>query len=226
MAVNFDGFNAKTFSFLTDLAANNSKDWFDANRSRYEDCWKNPALDLINAFLEPMAMFDPPLKAEARINGSLRRINRDVRFSKDKSPYNARLHIIFWAGAHPNRSPGFHLVLEPTGIGYGAGVFGLDTNALATYRQRILDPTDRATLLNAIKSAERTGSSFGEPELKNLPRRFEASGDWEHLLRRKSFVCRTFGTPTKPDWLHSHEFTENVMGIARAHMPLIKWLSQ
>lgn len=106
-------FTDATFRFLGDLARNNAKDWFEANRDRYEAHWKAPAIAFIREIAPRMAALDPPLKAEAKINGSLRRINRDVRFSKDKSPYSPSLHMVFWSGDHPNRSPGMHVVLTP-----------------------------------------------------------------------------------------------------------------
>ena len=134
-------FTDETFRFLAELEDNNSKEWFDANRPRYDQHWKTAALDFIADLGPDMQRMDPPLKAVPKVNGSLRRINRDVRFSKDKSPYNAQLHMIFWAGDHPNRSAAMHVVLTPTGVGYGAGWFGLDPAALTRLRSRIVDPT-------------------------------------------------------------------------------------
>lgn len=95
-APRFSGFTRETFQFLSDLEKDNSRDWFQANRARYENAWKSPALDLIAALAAPMAALSPPLQAEARLNGSLRRINRDVRFSCDKSPYKAPLYPKRW----------------------------------------------------------------------------------------------------------------------------------
>ncbi len=225
MAQEFTGFSKTTFQYLQDLQNNNSRDWFEANRDRYERCWKAPALALITSLLGPMAALSPPLKAEARINGTLRRINRDVRFSKDKSPYNARMHLIFWAGSHPNRSPAFHLVLNPDGLGYGAGVFGLDTPSLKQYRDRITNTSDRAALLRAITASESTGCQFDDPDLKRLPAGYETSSDWEHLLRRKAFVMRTLDQLPAPDWLFASDCTEQIMKIVADQMPLIKWLT-
>jgi len=222
----FKGFSDATFAFLRDLQENNSKAWFDANRDRYEAIWKGEAQDLIAALSVPMSQLDPPLKAVPRLNGSLRRINRDVRFSKDKSPYSARLHLIFWTGEHPNRSPGMHLVLHPDGIGYGAGAWGYEAPALKKLRTRILDPKDRKTLLEAVEKATAAGSSFSEPDLKNLPKGYEdAKGDWTHLLRRKAFVMRTIERVKRPDWITTPEATDRIMDLTRAHMPFIRWLS-
>ena len=225
MAEKFAGFTADSFEFLSDLAANNSRDWFEANRARYETTWKTPALDLIDALAEPMSKLDPPLKAEARINGSLRRINRDVRFSKDKSPYNARMHLIFWAGSHPNRSAAFHFVLSPNGIGYGAGVFGLDAAALKAIRNRIINPVERANLLQAIDRGEKSHCAFETPELKRLPAGFSGNENWEHLLRRKVFVMRTLHDIPTPEWMFDTRSADEVYKIANGLTPLIRWLN-
>ncbi len=222
----FTGFSDETFAFLRDLQANNTKDWFDANRERYEAIWKGEAQDLIAALSGPMSRLDPPLKAVPRLNGSLRRINRDVRFSKDKSPYNSRLHLIFWTGEHPNKSPGMHLVLHPDGIGYGAGAWGYEPAALKALRKRILDPKDRAVLLKAIAAAQAVGSELGEPDLVNLPKGYEgAKGEWAHLLLRKGFVLRSQKRIKSPDWIKTPEATEKIMELTRAHLPFIRWLA-
>lgn len=172
-----------------------------------------------------MAALNPPLKAEARLNGSLRRINRDVRFSRDKSPYHSVMHLIFWSGSHPNRSPGMHFVLDQDGIGYGAGVYGLEPAQLSAIRARIVDVGARARLLRAVTRAKGVECDFDPPELKRLPKGYEADGDWEHLLRRKSFVMRTRRGQPAPDWMFSDECVNRIMGITRALVPLLRWLS-
>ncbi len=221
----FSGFPRETFQFLSDLRQNNSRGWFEANRARYDSSWKIPALDLIAALAAPMAALDPPLKAEARLNGSLRRINRDVRFSRDKSPYKARLHMIFWSGSHPNRSPTMHFVLNPDGLGYGAGVFGLAPADLQSIRDRIVDRAERQRLLAAVAQATAAGCSFGAPDLARLPKGYDASGDWEHLLRRKSLVMRTMQDNSIPAWIFTGDCADQLMAITRHLMPLIRWLS-
>jgi uncharacterized protein (TIGR02453 family) len=218
-------FSNETFAFLQDLEANNTKEWFSANRPRYEDTWKSAALDFISNVADEMADLDPPLKAEARLNGSLRRINRDVRFSKDKSPYNPRLHMIFWAGSHPNRSPGMHIVLQPDGVGYGAGLFGIDPNSLTGIRKRILDVSDGDALLSAIEMAAAVGCTMGDPELARLPKGYAAEGARADLLRHKSFVARTFGIPASKDVIIGPDARNWVLQTTSALMPLIRWLN-
>jgi len=225
MVTAFNGFSAETFAFLRDLRANNTKAWFDENRARYEAIWKGQAQDLIAAISGPMSDLKPPLQAVPRLNGSLRRINRDVRFSKDKSPFSARLHLIFWTGEHPNRSPGMHLVLHPDGIGYGAGAWGYEPAALTALRARIMDASDRARLLKAVASARKIGCEFDAPDLKNIPKGYEAKGDWEHLLRRKGFVMRTQQRVPVPDWITGPDCVDQIMGLTQACLPLIRWLN-
>lgn len=218
-------FTKETFEFLADLAANNSRDWFEANRDRYDAHWKEAALDFIGAVSSDMAALDPPLTAEAKLNGSLRRINRDVRFSKDKSPYDARLHMVFWNGSHPNRSPGVHIVLMPNGVGYGAGQFGLTPDELSRIRDRIVEEKDGAVLIAALDEAETVGCRMSEPDLKRLPKGYEAEGRRADLLRHKAIVARSFDTLAPKGALIGEGAADWTMRTTRALLPLVRWLS-
>lgn len=217
-------FPPETFAFLKDLEANNSKDWFEANRDRYEAFWKAPALAFIEALAPDMAGFDPGLKAEAKINGSLRRINRDVRFSRDKSPYSASCHIVFWTGDHPNRSPGMHFSLHPGGVGYGAGMWGLQPAQLQTWRDLVTDRVEGPKVLAALDAAEKVKSTLGEPDLARLPKGYSADGRTAELLRFKSLVARTRGTGAGPKVLTGAGARDWALDMTRAHLPLLRML--
>ncbi|MEM9707901.1 MAG: DUF2461 domain-containing protein [Pseudomonadota bacterium] len=216
-------FNEATFDFLRDLAANNSKDWFEDNRNRYDAHWKAPALAFIEALAPEMAALSPPLKAEAKINGSLRRINRDVRFSKDKSPYNPSLHLVFWSGAHPNRSPGMHFVLNPDGVGYGTGLYGLSSEQLTRYRDMVVDPVEQKALLAALEGGEEVGCRLGKPDLARLPKGYDGDGRVGELLRYKSLVARTHDQGAEPAMLMGDSAVDWAMAQTRALMPLLRW---
>ncbi len=218
------GYWTKTQAFLQQLRANNTKEWFEANKAAYDTSWRAPAFALVEAVADEMAALSPALKAEARINGSVRRINRDVRFSKDKTPYSARLHLVFWAGSHPNRSAGMHLVIHPDGYGFGAGAFGLNPDQLAVTRARIMRQEERGTLLQAVAQAQAIGCAFDAPDLKRLPKGHEADPEWEHLLRRKAFVMRTQQNLAGPDWHDLDHARTEVMRLTRACAGLIRWL--
>lgn len=216
-------FSKETFAFLADLETHNSKDWFDANRARYETHWKEAALDFISDVSGQMSRLTPPLEALPKLNGSLRRINRDVRFSKDKSPYHARLHLIFWTGDHPNRSPGLHVVLQPGGIGFGAGQFGLEPAALKRIRERIVGPEGKV-LIAALDSAMAVRCRMDEPDLARLPKGFEAEGRRANLLRYKGFVARTFDHLDPPEAILGDKGKAWLGEKTEALMPLVRWL--
>lgn len=217
-------FTEETFAFLREIEANNDKAWFDANRSRYKAEWRDPALDFIARISADMSHLDPPLLAEPKLNGSLRRINRDVRFSKDKTPYNPMLHMIFWAGDHPNRSPGMHIVLTKMGVGYGAGLYGIEPDKLAMLRNRILDRNDGDILIAALEGAAEIGCTMGDPDLARVPQGYAAEGRRAELLRHKSIVARTFGNEASASVMTGPGAHEWAMKTTRALLPLIRWL--
>jgi len=218
------GFSPETFAYLNDLSVNNNRDWFEDNRNRYEAHWRAPALDFIAALADPMSRLSPKLKAEPKLNGSLRRINRDTRFSKDKTPYSANLHMIFWAGEHPNRSAGMHFVLHPESVGYGAGRWGFDGVTLTKYRNRVVEKADGDTLIAALDQANSVGCTMDEPALARVPKGLEAEGRRAELLRHKGVVARTKDNGAAPVVVQGAGATEWAMETTRALMPLIAWV--
>jgi len=96
----FAGFPDGTFRFLRGIAKDNSKDWFEAHRTDYEQSYVEPAKALVAELGPKLQKISPGVKIEPKVNGSLFRINRDVRFSKDKSPYKTHLDLWFWEAEH------------------------------------------------------------------------------------------------------------------------------
>jgi uncharacterized protein (TIGR02453 family) len=222
--MSYSGLPKETFAFLRDLAAHNDRDWFEAHRAEYEAYWLKAGLDLITALGPFCAAMTPRLLAVPKLNQSLRRVHRDTRFSKDKTPYQPWLHVILSTGPEFNKAPGMHIVLTPDGLGYGAGQYGLEPEALDRMRQRICDPMDRARLLAALEVAGTVASTLDPPDLARVPKGFDANPDWDHLLRRKSLIVRTQGDLPPPDWLFTPEAPDRLAAIIRAHLPLVVWL--
>ena len=112
-------FTRELFRFLQDLAANNDRDWFQANRDRYEQHVRQPALRFIADFGPWVRAVSPHLVCDPRPSGgSLFRIHRDIRFSADKSPYKTHAAIQFRHEAGKDaHAPGLYLHLEPGGCG-------------------------------------------------------------------------------------------------------------
>lgn len=218
----YPGIPPVTPRFLADLAANNSRDWFEANRGRYEAEWRDPGRALVEALQDFCARATPRLEAAPKVGGALRRLHRDIRFSADKRPYAPMLHVVL-SPRGAGRHTGFHLVLHPDRLGFGAGRYGLAPDDLARFRARVSDPADRARLLAAAAAARGAGAEWEAPDLRRLPRGHAADGDWAHLLMRKSVILRG-ETPGLPDWLHTPRALPEIERLAEAHLPLLRWL--
>lgn len=220
----YAGLPRETPVFLRDLAAHNGRDWFEAHRADYDAHWLKAGLNLIAALAPACEAMVPRLLAVPKLNQSLRRIHRDTRFSRDKTPYQPWLHVILSTGSAFNKVPGMHIVLTPEGLGYGAGQYGLEPAALDRMRQRICNPKDRAALLTALEDAAAVKSHIDPPDLARTPKGYDAQPEWDHLLRRKNLIVRTQGDHPVPDWLFTSEAPEQLSTIVRAHLPLLAWL--
>ena len=220
----FSGFSKATFGYLAGLEANNSKDWFAANRAAYEDDLIAPALDFVAAMAPVVAQMNPAYQAVPKMNGSLRRLHRDLRFSKDKTPFSPRLHLVFWHGSHPNRAPAIHLVLHGDGFGLGVGQWAMTPAELAAYRAAVVDPARRARLKSALKAAEEVGATLTEPALARLPKGVESIGDDDHLLRHKGLVARSHKRLPIPEEMLGPGAVDYAGKLIKAVAPISDWL--
>lgn len=221
----YPGLPRESLVFLQDLAMHNDRDWFEAHRAEYEDHWLKAGLDLIAALAPLCETMQPRLLAVPKLNQSLRRIHRDTRFSKDKTPYQPWLHLILSTGPAFNKVPGMHIVLGPDGLGYGAGQYGLEPAALERLRARICDDGQRSHLLAALDAAGQMGSDLDPPDLARVPKGYDADPGWDHLLRRRNLIVRTQGPRGAPDWLFTPDAPDRLATITRAHLPLLAWLT-
>ena len=223
-AMVFSGFPRELTSFLKDLADNNDKDWFAANRPTYDEAYVTSALDFIEALAPHAAKLSPPLDAVPKLNGSLRRIHRDVRFSKDKQPYNTRLHLVFWTGDHPNRAPAMHFVVTDEHLGFGSGQWGFGPDALKRYRNAVADEKKAGALQKAIEEACANGMyELSAPALARVPRGFDAGAPHAGLLRHKGVVVKG-ATDGHPSTLYSSDIIDWTLEQIRLTMPMHRWL--
>ena len=119
----FSGFPRTTATFLKGLSENNEKAWFDAHRGEYQSAYVEPALGFVAAIGPRLQKISPSTNYEPRINGSLFRINRDVRFAKDKRPYKDHIDLWFWHGDKRGwDSPGFFFRMLSDRLILGAGM--------------------------------------------------------------------------------------------------------
>jgi uncharacterized protein (TIGR02453 family) len=219
----FTGFPPETFAFLKGLAKNNRKDWFEAHREDYENYHLAPAKAFVEAIAPGLRKISKSLNAEPKVNGSIFRINRDVRFAKDKRPYKTTLDLWFWEGEKRGwEAPGFYLRLMPDGFVAGAGLHTFTPDQLKRYRAAVLNDKAGGELLKTI--AKLDSLKLGEATRKKMPRGLPADHPRAPVLLLDGLYC-THEAPL-PKAVHKAEFIDLCLGIfTRAH-PLSVWLGK
>ncbi len=215
-------FSPRLFRFLNELADNNDRDWFNANKQRYEDEVLEPSLAFISDFGPELAKISKHFNAlPKKSGGSIFRIYRDVRFSKDKRPYKTHVGIHFRHKKHKTAyAPGFYLHLEPRNCFIGAGIWHPEAPALKKIRQAIADePATWAKAYGAVeadKDFELRGESLSRP-----PKGFSADHPEVEALKRKDFIA-VRNIPQS--WVTQPDFLKLFAGECRKPVPLVKWL--
>ena len=212
------------FDFLRDLRENNDREWFQANKGRYLAEVRDPMLDFIGAFAAPLAEISPHFVADPRPNGgSLFRIYRDTRFSRDKTPYktNAGAHFRHAAGKDAH-APGFYLHLEPGMCFAGCGVWRPDGPTVTKIREAIDVERDAWTRVTTARAFTETFELSGD-SLKRPPRGYEADHPLVEDLKRKDFIALMSFSEAE---VVKSDFLDWFAGIARRGAPLVEFLSR
>jgi len=187
---NFPGFPLGLLHFLSDLSKHNNRTWFSANKSRYEEELLKPALEFIEAMAEPLTKLSPHFRAEPKkVGGSLMRIYRDVRFSKDKRPYKTNVGIQFrHESGRDVHSPGFYFHVDPDEVFLGVGIWHPASDSLAKIRKAIdKDPTGWKKAKSG--KAFRDRYDLAGDSLKRPPRGYDAEHPLIEDLKRKDFIA-------------------------------------
>lgn len=183
-------FDRDTFGFLKELAANNERPWFEANRHRYESSILDPALAFIESMGPRIERISTHLVAvPKRSGGSLMRVYRDTRFSRDKTPYKTNVGIQFRHEAGKDvHAPGFYVHVEPGRCFAGAGIWHPESAPLQKIRQHVADHGPewrRASRGKRFTEAfALSGSTLVRP-----PRGFDPDDPYIEDIKRKDFIA-------------------------------------
>lgn len=219
----FTGFGDDTIEFLTQLFAHNEKPWFDANRGAYETAYLERAKDFITAIGPDLRALSPRVQAVPRVNGSIFRINRDVRFSKDKTPYKDHLDLWFWEGERKTAVSGFFFRLTRDSLILGAGAHMMSPVRLKAFRGALAQEDARARLLDSVARIEAAGLSLHGQGYKRPPRGWAATGDRaDRLALHKALF--TDETGPHPASLGTAGFVDHCMSVFQRAAPLHRWL--
>lgn len=179
---NFSDLVKASKEFFAKLKQNNNKEWFAEHKAEYEANIKKPAEFLSTIITEKLdELTGIPHKAK------IFRIYRDVRFSKDKTPYKAHLHIVWMAQTNNEPAPGWFLGIAPDQFGTGCGAMQFDGQSLIDFRHRLAG-SDGDKAQQIIDTLGKKDITVCEPELKRVPSGFDKEHPNGELLRRKSFV--------------------------------------
>lgn len=181
----------ESLAFLTDLAARNDRKWFDANRKRYEGDLVEPCRALVRALTAELAAVSPEITgSDAGNGGSLTRLFRDTRFSKDKSPFHTHVGMHFWhRKGRKMELPGFFLRIDPEEVLLGTGLHGPEPGPLARVRGAI--DGDRKGWERASRDPAflRMWKGLEGESLKRVPKPWPADHPHADDLRRKDFTA-------------------------------------
>jgi uncharacterized protein (TIGR02453 family) len=183
-------FENKTIAFLKELGANNNREWFKANKARYETDVLDVALHFIHTMQDPLSEIAPHFTAvPTRMGGSLMRVYRDTRFSNNKLPYKTNIGIQFrHERAKDVHSPGYYVHIAPDDVFVGVGMWRPDTEPLRQIRERIAARS--AEWQRAINAAAfKKHFDLGGESLQRPPRGFDKDHPCIDDIKRKSFIA-------------------------------------
>jgi len=194
--VDANPFGPGLLRFLRDLERDNDRDWFETHRDRYETEVREPALAFIRSMARHVEAISPHLTAEARkVGGSLMRVHRDVRFSRDKRPYKTNLGIQFrHAGGRDVHAPGLYVHVEPGSMFLAAGMWRPDAPSLRAIRTAIAaDPRGWTRVRDG--AAFRKDWDLEGDSLRRVPRGWPADHPMAEDLRRTDHIAVHAMTP-------------------------------
>ena len=226
----FSGFTPAAQRFFRDLARNNDKAWFESHRSAYERALREPMKALIQAIDGRLARLAPEITGDPR--RSLFRIHRDIRFSKDKSPYKTNAGCWFFhraAGRGVGQEgdgggAGFYFHLDATQVFVAGGLWMPARPALNRVRAAIAaDPEALAAIVEAPGFRRRFGPFHAEARLTRVPRGYPPDHPAADLLRYQSF---TAGRQLAAGEIRSGALVDHLARDFERLLPLVRWLNQ
>jgi uncharacterized protein (TIGR02453 family) len=202
----FNGFPKDFFAFFKELKKNNNRDWFADNKPRYYESVVNPISEFIVAIRPRLQKISPHYKADPKPHGgSMFRIYRDTRFSKDKTPYKTHAACQFRHEAGKDaHAPGFYVHIETDGIHFGGGIWRPPSKQLGLIRDFIVDNPSAWDKLIKSAAIKKAGGIRGD-SLKRPPRGFDAEARHIVDLKRKSFYVMLeadAGLALSPDFVN------------------------
>ncbi|PYS51127.1 MAG: TIGR02453 family protein [Acidobacteria bacterium] len=218
----FPGLPKEGLQFLRSLKRNNNREWFQKHMSIYETRVRQPMECLVTAMATEFEQFAPEMVASPKV--SAYRIYRDIRFSKDKSPYKTHVAAVFpRSGLGKHEGAGYYLHLAPTELLIGGGLYMPLPEDLNAVRNHIAENAKAFVRIVEGRPFRRLFGSLGGEQLRRVPRGFSPDHAVAKYLRYKQFLAsRTFD----PDVATTAGFYKLVVETFRAMLPFIRFLNE
>ncbi len=213
-------FPRELFRFLADLKRNNDRDWFAKNKGRYEKALLRPSIRFIRDAGKALKTISPYMVADPKpFGGSLFRIYRDIRFSKDKSPYKTNVAMDFWhrKTGKGHSSPGLYLHIYPGSSFVASGVWHPETPVLNKIRKAILERSE------SWKKVLEAGLKLEGDSLKRPPTGVSQDHPFVQDLKRKDFIAAVSFTNKQ---ITSRAFMDEFIKAGKSMNPLNQFLAQ
>ncbi|UCE40832.1 MAG: DUF2461 domain-containing protein [Candidatus Aminicenantes bacterium] len=220
----FQGFSKETVKFFKDLKKNNTKQWFGAHKQDHVTFVMQPARAFVMDMGDKLRIQVPDIVAVPKINKSLFRINRDTRFSPDKSPYKTNMGIFFWEGIRPRMEcSGFYFHMEPNTLLLGVGLYMFPKYLFDTYRNSVVHAKYGKDLAEIVAKIEKTkGYQIGGKHYKRVPAGYDPSHPNADLLLHNGIHVGV--ESTIPEEFYSRKLVNYCWQKFRPLLPLHAWL--
>jgi len=220
-------FTKKSVKFLTDLAQNNSKEWFEQNRSVFNESIMEPAKEFVEALGGVIRDFCPDVKAIPKTDKSIFRMHRDTRFSQNKNPYKNNLGIYFWEGERKKMEcSGFYFHIEPKHFFMGSGMYMFPKDILKQYRRVVAKELPAKELNETVKKLiKKYDFELGGKYYKKIPRGFTIEHNYPEYILFNGLWIGTKSSPVKK-FLEIKDQVAYVNDLFKKMAPIHNWLME
>ncbi len=216
-------FTADFIQFFKDLAPNNHKDWFDENRSRYEDNVREPFKKFVGHLIGELNKVNINFK-DLEPKDCIFRINRDIRFAKDKTPYKMNVSALMAVGGKKNyMGEGVYIELGPEHVRVYSGLYEVDKEALLQLREGIAQNLSEFKKLYSDKKFESAFGSIQGDKNKIIPKELREAAEKENLIFNKQFY---YFAEFQPEKILDKDFDKTVIELYQTARPMEQFFSK